>query len=100
MPVRPTLSPTLRRRLAFVGLVAVALWFAFFDGSSVLKRVQYAQERAALTEEIRELEAANAALETRIEAGLSDALVEEVAREQYGMRRAGETVYPVGAVED
>ena len=32
---------------------------------------------------------------TSIDAGLTPATVERVAREQYGMRRPGETVYPV-----
>jgi cell division protein FtsB len=30
-----------------------------------------------------------------VQEGLSPATVERVAREQYGMRRPGETVYPV-----
>jgi cell division protein FtsB len=87
--------PALRRRVIVGGVAFLALWLLFLDGHSVLKRVQYVNERSALLEEIRELREVNEALEARLDAGLSDELVETVAREQYGMRRAGETVYPV-----
>jgi cell division protein FtsB len=60
-----------------------------------VRRISYARELRALTTENRELERANAAMQARIDAGLTPATVERVAREQYGMRRPGETVYPV-----
>jgi cell division protein FtsB len=72
---------------------AALLWVAFFDSHSLLRRAMWSHELA-------ETNAANAALAAEIEhlerqvttAG-SDAVVERVAREQYGMQRPGETVY-------
>jgi cell division protein FtsB len=87
--------PALRRRVIIAGVAFLAVWLLFLDGHSFLKRVQYANERSALLEEIRELQQVNEALEARLGEGLSDELVEKVAREQYGMRRAGETVFPI-----
>ncbi len=57
--------------------------------------MQYASELDQLTEENAAMRADNAAVQARLDRGLDDATVEEVAREQYGMRRPGETVYRV-----
>lgn len=89
------LSPALRRRLLAAVLVALAVWVLLLDSHSVLRRVQLAQERRALHAEVEQLRERNEALRARIRAGVTDELVEEIAREQYGMRRPGETVYPV-----
>lgn len=88
-------SPRLQRRLLVVGLVVAGVWFALFDSHSLLRRVQYYSEYRALAAENAGLEVEIEALEQRVSTRLSDEVVEEVAREQYGMRRAGETVYPV-----
>ncbi len=88
-------SPRLRRRLMLAGLVVAAVWFAFFDSHSLLQRVQYYADAQALSAENTRLQAENAVLHRDLNAGLSDEVVEKVAREQYGMRRPGETVYPV-----
>jgi len=88
-------SPVLRRRLIVAGLLVLGVWIGFLDSHSILKRVQYAQERSSLQAEVEQLRQANEELEVRISRGLTDEVVEEVAREDYGMRRAGETVYPV-----
>lgn len=87
--------PRLRRRLILLGLAGLAIWVAFLDSHSIWRRVAYARELATLEQENRALEAQNASLGTRVQEGLSPATVERVAREQYGMRRPGETVYPV-----
>ena len=84
-----------RSRLVLVGLAALAVWVAFFDSHSVLRRVQYASELDRLSEENAAMVADNAAVQARLDRGLDNATVEEVAREQYGMRRPGETVYRV-----
>jgi cell division protein FtsB len=78
-----------------LGLAGLAVWVALLDSHSVWRRVAYARELAALEAENRALEAENANLRDRVQEGLSPATVERVAREQYGMRRPGETVYPV-----
>ena len=84
-----------RRRLVLAALAALAVWVAFFDSHSVLRRMGYARELARVTEENEAMALENAATQARIDRGLDDATVEEVAREQYGMRRPGETVYRV-----
>ena len=94
------MSPRFRRRLALAGVLGLILWVAFFDSHSVWRRASYARELDRLTKENAALAAENSVLEVRLERGLDDATVERVAREQYGMRRAGERVYRVETVED
>jgi cell division protein FtsB len=88
-------QPAWRRRLLYVGLGLAVGWLAFFDSHSLLRRVTYAHRLHTLQAENARLQAENEALQARLAAGLSPALVERVAREQYGMRRPGETVYRV-----
>lgn len=88
-------SAKLRRRLLLLGLVGAAVWVAFFDSHSLVRRARYYAEYRTLSAENERLRAEIEALEGQVEAGLSDELAEEVAREQYGMRRPGERVYPV-----
>lgn len=88
-------SARLRRRLLLLGLLVAAVWIAFFDSHSLLHRVQYYYEYRTLAAENAQFQAEIDELERRVSAAPSDEVVEEVAREQYGMRRPGETVYPV-----
>ena len=88
-------SSAFQRRLLILGLVIAGVWFALFDSHSLLRRVQYYYEYRTLAAENAQLEAEIEDLERRVSTSLSDEVVEEVAREQYGMRREGETVYPV-----
>ena len=91
------MSKRIRRRLLGAALVGLALWVAFFDSHSVLRRVGYARELDRLSAENERLVAENQALSAQIERGLDDATLERVAREEYGMRRPGERVYRVEA---
>ena len=88
-----------RRRLSRPVLVMVlllgALWFAFFDSYSLVKRVRWHHEYARLTQENEALRHEVDILETRLAKPLPDEVIEKIAREQYGMRRPGETVYRV-----
>lgn len=93
------MSKRLRRNVLIAGVIGLGLWVAFFDSHSVYRRVSYAHELDRLTAENRRLETENAALADELEAGLDDATLEEVAREEYGMRRPGERVYRVEAAE-
>lgn len=95
----PPVPPHLRKRLIAIVLVALALWLAFFDSHSILRRIQYARQLDRVTEENQELVIRNEDLERQIEAGLTPERIEKVAREQYGMRRPGETVYRVETSE-
>lgn len=84
-----------RSRLAVGAFAALAVWVTFFDSHSLVRRAGYARDLDRLRAENAAMESENAATQARIERGLDDATVEEVAREQYGMRRPGETVYRV-----
>ncbi|MEP0546190.1 MAG: septum formation initiator family protein [Rhodothermales bacterium] len=88
--------PQLRRRLLLVGIALAGVWLMFLDSHSLLRRVEYYADYRALSEENAQIQTDIDRLQQQVGAGLSDELVEEVAREQYGMRRPGETVYPVG----
>ncbi len=81
--------------LIVVVVLLAALWFTFFDSHSLVKRVRWHQEVARLTEENEALRQEIDALEERLAEPLSDEIIEKIAREEYGMRRPGETVYRV-----
>ncbi len=85
--------PRLRRRLLLIGLVALIGWLAFFDSHSLVRRVGYYHALRQISAENELLRAENTKLAEQVDEGLSDEMTERVAREQYGMRRPGETVY-------
>jgi cell division protein FtsB len=60
-----------------------------------MKRLSWHNERAGIQKENATLASEIERLEKEIDRGLSDETVEKIAREHYGMRREGETVYPV-----
>ena len=91
----PTVGRRLRRPLVLAVLGALALWLAFFDSHSLARRVSWHHEHARLAAENAALRAEIEQLEARLDAGISDEVIEQIAREQYGMRRPGETVYRV-----
>lgn len=91
-------STASKRRLrgpVLVVMVLAALWFAFFDSYSLIKRVRWHQEHARLVQENAALHDDVAALKARMAKPLPNEVIEKIAREQYGMRRPGETVYRV-----
>ncbi|RCL67519.1 MAG: septum formation initiator family protein [Rhodothermaeota bacterium MED-G64] len=82
------------KRLLWVLLAGALLWFLFFDTYSVWSRLQYAQERKVLEEDIERLSVQLEALEEQIERLESDPdLLERIAREEYGMKKPGEVIY-------
>ena len=85
-----------RRLIMSVGVFTI-LWIGFFDSHSLIKRFSWHQEHAALLAENEALIAEIERLEGEVEKGLSDVVVEQIAREHYGMRRPGENVYRVKA---
>ncbi len=75
---------------------AFAVYIAFIDTYSILARYQLSRQRAELIRRTEELNADSERLAQRIEALRRDpALLERIAREEYGMRRPGETVYRI-----
>ena len=93
------LGPRARRRALLLGLVGLGLWVAFLDSHSLLRRAFYARDLAAVEAENETLRRQNEELQAAIDEGLDAETVEKVAREQYGMRRPGETVYRVVTAE-
>ena len=93
------LSPRARRRFLIAGVVALGLWVAFLDSHSLVRRALYARDLGRIEAENETLRRENAVLQASIDAGLDAETVEKVAREQYGMRRPGETVYRVVEAE-
>ena len=98
LPYRARLTKALRSRQV-VGLLLVTTLvgaFAIFGNRGILQRVRLEHEKSRLEENIQRLEEEKQALEAQSRALDGDPrAVERVAREQYGMRRQGETVYRV-----
>jgi cell division protein FtsB len=89
-------SPASRplRRWLVGGLAALlALWLLFFDSHSLLQRYHWHRELSQVTDENQRLRLQIQQLEAQLEQPLSDETVERIAREEYGMKRPGETIY-------
>ena len=94
------LSDKTPRLVALVGGTILLLWVLFFDSHSVLSRVIWSREASSTEVRNEGLRAEIEDLKVEIEhAGDADA-VERVARESYGMRKDGETVYRVEEAAD
>jgi cell division protein FtsB len=85
----------IRRWLLVGGAVVLGLWLLFFDSHSLLQRYRWHQELEQVSEENRQLRLQIQQLETKLDQPLSDEVVERIAREQYGMKRPGETIYRI-----
>lgn len=98
-PTRVSLSGDTKRRLRKIilwAIVAAALGsFVFLDSHSLLKRMTWRNEYTEVRQENERLRGEIEQLEQEVSEGLSDEAVEKIAREEYGMHRPGETVYPV-----
>ena len=81
------------RWLLAVPLALLAAWLLFLDSHSVVRRVRWTHELAALQAGNARLDAGIVSLEEQVQHADEPDVVERVAREQYGMRRPGETVY-------
>lgn len=82
-------------RILFLGVLALAGYYALFGGRySVFETRRADQERAVLQARLDSLQAVNARLEARVDSLESDpGALERVAREEYGMVRPGERLY-------
>jgi cell division protein FtsB len=86
---------TLTRGLLIGGAALLVLWITFFDSHSLLNRYQWHLERENLSAENERLQQQIETLERKLDQPLSDEVVERIAREEYGMKRPDETVYPI-----
>ncbi|MEX0723011.1 MAG: septum formation initiator family protein [Gracilimonas sp.] len=74
----------------------VVVWFAFIDSYSLKTKWDLHSQKQELKERTEELNNASEELKVKIEQLDEDpALLEKIAREEYGMRKPGETVYKV-----
>lgn len=78
-----------------VFLVGVFVWVLFFDSHSLLQRYRWQQELEATKQENAKLRQDIQRLRTQLDRPLSDSVVERIAREEYGMKQPGETLYRV-----
>ncbi len=93
----------IRWRKSFLILVLggfVFIWFTFIDTYSLWTRYQLSERKEDLIHKTRELEIRTAELKKQIEDLKNDpALLERIAREEYGMKKDGETVYKIKPVK-
>ncbi|MFV1981466.1 MAG: septum formation initiator family protein [Rhodothermia bacterium] len=94
------LSDKTPRRLALAGGILVLLWVLFLDSHSILNRVIWSREASSTEVRNEELQAEIEYLRVEIEHAGDPEAVERVARESYGMRKDGETVYRVEEATD
>jgi len=74
----------------------IVAWFSFIDTYSLKTRWDLSSQKKELQERTEGLNAQSEELKTKIEQLENDpALLEKIAREEYGMRKPGETVYKV-----
>ncbi len=94
------------KRLILPALIGLSVYFALFGGEYSVFEVRHVRaERAELEEKLVALERTNHCLRAWAEALQSDsATIERLARERYGMIRAGEILYritdPADSVQD
>lgn len=92
------LNPLRWKKSILIGILVAALssWLLFFDTFSLLNRVELHQREKELLGEIERLQSEILLLEAELEELNSDpATLERIAREEYGMRKPGETVYRI-----
>lgn len=89
----------LRWRKSFLLIILggfLFIWFAFIDTYSIWTRITLDQRKSNLKEKTEELHAETAELKQKIENLKNDpALLERIAREEYGMKKEGEKIYKV-----
>lgn len=82
--------------LAILLSAFVLVWFGFVDSYSLLTRLKLNNQKADLKNKIEQLNTSASVLEIKINNLNQDAqLLEKIAREEYGMRKPGETVYKI-----
>ncbi|MDA0684837.1 MAG: septum formation initiator family protein [Bacteroidetes bacterium] len=89
------LASRFRKILFVVGASFVLIWVLFFDSHSIFARLQLSAEKSELEADNEVMRARIARLEEQLSRPLTAQEIEEIAREEYGMSRDGETVYPI-----
>ncbi len=82
--------------LATILVAFVAVWFLFIDTYSLYTRFELNQRKTELEQRTEQLREDTAELEQKLEYLRNNPdLLERIAREEYGMRKPGETVYMI-----
>lgn len=93
----------IRWRKSFLILILggfIFIWFAFIDTYSIWTRIKLSERKEELKAQKEKLKAETVILKQKIEDLNSDPfLLERIAREEYGMKKEGETVYKVKEVD-
>src|SRR5690606_22911684 len=89
----------LRNRIIAAALLLLGVWFTFFDRHILIKRISWHREHDNLVEANAKIRAGFERLEGEVAKGLSDEVVERIARGEYGMRRPGATVYRIAKAD-
>lgn len=92
------LNPLRWRRPFLLSLLLLMLvvWFGFIDTYSVRTRILLNNEKQELILETERLQKETAELQQKMEDLQKDpGLLERLAREEFGMRKPGETIYRV-----
>lgn len=92
-------SHHIRNRFIRWGLVLLAIgvgiWVLFLDTHSVMHRIELHREYEAIHAENEKLRTQIEALNEQLADSLSDAEIERIAREEYGMQYPNETVHRI-----
>ncbi|MGB0346841.1 MAG: FtsB family cell division protein [Balneolaceae bacterium] len=74
----------------------LVVWFSFIDVYSLKTRWELSQRKKELIERTADLSMKSDELKTKLSSlENNQVLLEKIAREQYGMRKPGETVYKI-----
>jgi cell division protein FtsB len=89
----------LRWRKSFLGLILLAflvVWFGFLDTYSMWTRFKLNQRKEELKAKTEQLKEDTELLKQKVHQLQTDStLIERIAREEYGMKRKGETIYRI-----
>lgn len=93
----------LRWRKSFLILILggfLVIWFTFIDTYSIWTRIELQQRKEELKKKKKDLKAETLILKQKIDHLKTDPfLLERIAREEYGMKREGETIYKIKEVD-
>lgn len=85
-----------KRRVLMVAAGTILVLYVTVGDHGIVQRIRLQQQKAELTEKIRQAEEETRRLQAEAKALDGDPkAIEKVAREKYGMIREGETVYKV-----
>ncbi|MGM0587935.1 MAG: FtsB family cell division protein [Bacteroidota bacterium] len=82
--------------LAIILAIFLLVWFGFLDTYSIWTRYQLAERKDELKAKTEQLNKETQLLQQKVHQLQTDSsLIERIAREEYGMKRKGETIYRI-----